>query len=57
MTRSELKKIIADGETVHLECKLAKNAIPAGATTFFCKNFKNSLDLRLILWYYIEYEN
>ena len=29
MTRSELKKIIADGETVHLECKLAKNAIPA----------------------------
>ena len=29
MTRSELKKLIADGETVHLECKLAKNAIPA----------------------------
>ena len=29
MTRSELKTIIADGETVHLECKLAKNAIPA----------------------------
>ena len=29
MTRSELKKIIADGESVHLECKLAKNAIPA----------------------------
>ena len=28
-TRSELKKIIADGESVHLECKLAKNAIPA----------------------------
>ena len=29
MTRDELKKLIADGETVHLECKLAKNAIPA----------------------------
>ena len=29
MTRSELKKLIADGETVHLECKLAKTAIPA----------------------------
>ena len=29
MTRSELKKLIADGETVHLECKLAENAIPA----------------------------
>ena len=29
MTRNELKKFIADGETVHLECKLAKNAIPA----------------------------
>lgn len=26
MTRSELKKLIADGETVHLECKLAENA-------------------------------
>ncbi len=29
MTRDELKKLIADGETVHLECKLAKNTIPA----------------------------
>ena len=29
MTRGELKKLIADGETVHLECKLAKTAIPA----------------------------
>lgn len=29
MTRSELKKLIADGEAVHLECKLAKNATPA----------------------------
>ena len=29
MTRDELNKLIADGETVHLECKLAKNAIPA----------------------------
>ena len=29
MTRSELKKLIADGETVHLECKLAENATPA----------------------------
>ena len=29
MTREELRKLIADGETVHLECKLAKNAIPA----------------------------
>ena len=29
MTRDELRKLIADGETVHLECKLAKNAIPA----------------------------
>ena len=29
MTIEELKKLIADGETVHLECKLAKTAIPA----------------------------
>ena len=29
MTRGELKKLIADGETVHLECKLAENATPA----------------------------
>ena len=28
MTHDELKKLIDDGETVHLECKLAKNAIP-----------------------------
>jgi len=29
MTKSEFNRLIADGETVHLECKLAKNAIPA----------------------------
>ena len=28
MTKLEFNKLIADGETVHLECKLAKNAIP-----------------------------
>ena len=28
MTKSEFNRLIADGETVHLECKLAKNAIP-----------------------------
>ena len=29
MTKSDFNRLIADGETVHLECKLAKNAIPA----------------------------
>ena len=29
MTKAEFNRLIADGETVHLECKLAKNAIPA----------------------------
>ena len=28
MTKSEFNRLVADGETVHLECKLAKNAIP-----------------------------
>ena len=28
MTKADFYKLIADGETVHLECKLAKNAIP-----------------------------
>ena len=28
MTKSEFNRLIADGETAHLECKLAKNAIP-----------------------------
>ena len=37
MTRSELKKIIADGETVHLDCKLEKNRyrIPAKEAGLF----------------------
>ena len=29
MTKEEFNRLIADGETVRLECKLAKNAIPA----------------------------
>lgn len=29
MTKAELDNLIADGETVHLECKLAKNSISA----------------------------